>query len=152
MSRGQGYSFGRGLGVVGFVTACAVGAGIGGYAGSTEPEPAPITVTTAPAWADGCTTDADCLAMEEALNAAGLYLTGGGEVSTSPPEQQWEDADLYPLPWAPVSPELAEAFAEGDDTPPENAATRQWEACIIQWHTSDVYTVECPDGYVTTNG
>jgi hypothetical protein len=132
------------LGAVGFVTACAVAAGLGGYAGSSEAPPA--TVTVAPAWADGCTTDADCLAMEASLNAAGFYLTGGGEVSTSPPED-----DVYPLR-AFVSPELADAFAEGDDSPPAYAATRDWEACIVQWDTSDVYTVECPDGYVETNG
>lgn len=124
----------------------AASAALGAYAGlSSGVFVVPSPPVTAPAWADGCTTDADCAAMEESLNAAGLYLTGGGAVSSEPVD------DGFPTGWAPVSPELAEAFAEGDDSPPENAATREWEACIIQWQTSDVYTVECPDGYVTTN-
>jgi hypothetical protein len=59
-----------------FVTACAAGALLGAYAGSTEPAPVyPLnTVTTSP-WLDGCTTDADCAAMDDALRGMGRTLT-----------------------------------------------------------------------------
>lgn len=55
------------------------------------------------------------------------------------PEQQW----------APVSQEFADALSEGDDTPPENATTRDWQQCWAHV-TENTYTVVCPDGYVAT--
>lgn len=55
------------------------------------------------------------------------------------PEQQWQ----------PVSQEFADALAEGDDTPPESATTRDWQACWAHV-TEHTYTVVCPDGYVAT--
>lgn len=52
--------------------------------------------------------------------------------------------------WSPVTPELADALAEGDDTAPENATTREWETCLVHGYPGDAITVVCPDGYVTS--
>lgn len=46
--------------------------------------------------------------------------------------------------WKPVTQELADVLAEGDDTPPMNADTRRWEAC--QYRTlGERMIVRCPD-------
>lgn len=70
-----------------FVTACAVGATLGMYAGSTEPAPVyPVnsTVTSHTPWLDGCTTDADCAAMADAMRQ--LYPDTLGEGDTASPD------------------------------------------------------------------
>jgi hypothetical protein len=51
--------------------------------------------------------------------------------------------------WVPVPQELGDALAEGDDTPPENAATRDWEACSML--IADTTLIVCPDGFTTTS-
>ena len=48
--------------------------------------------------------------------------------------------------WTFVSQEFADALAEGESSPPENADTRQWERC----RTNRSHTVViCPDGFIT---
>lgn len=48
--------------------------------------------------------------------------------------------------WVPVWPELADVLAEGDDTAPANADTREWETCLTT--EGDPMVIVCPDGYV----
>lgn len=112
--------------------------------------PAAAPTVTTPAWADGCTTDTDCAAMERSLNDAGLYLVGNGAVA------EREDAGWMCslgtgdcTGWEFITSDLADALAEGDDTAPENAATRNWEACVIAY--GDTSLIVCPDGFTTTS-
>ena len=51
--------------------------------------------------------------------------------------------------WTPVTQEMADSLSEGDDTPPENADTRDWESCM--WHVGDTSVIICPDGFSTTS-
>lgn len=145
-----------------FLTACGIAFLIGQHAGSSDRHElvTPTVTVTTPAWADGCTTDADCAAMERSLNAAGLVLVGGGEVAYAPdtypvtegmhPEQNClTNGDGCDSTWQPVTQELADALAEGDDTEPAHADTRKWEECLLQ--IGDTSTIVCPDGYVTTS-
>lgn len=55
----------------------------------------------------------------------------------------------YTNGWVPVPSDIADALAEGDDSPPESAATRHWEACWM--HVADTTTITCPDGFTITS-
>lgn len=143
-----------------FFTACAAAYTLGVVAGQTEPQRHELVTVTKPAWADGCTTDLDCAEMERSLNDAGLVLVGNGEVTYAPdsypvtegmhPEQNClTNGEGCDDTWQPVTQEMADALAEGDDTEPAHADTREWEACLL--HVADTSTIVCPDGYVTTS-
>lgn len=49
----------------------------------------------------------------------------------------------------PVPQSLADALAEGDDSPPEMADIRDWEQCFLQ--PGDTTLIICPDGFWTTS-
>ena len=101
------------------VLATAGGILAGVQLGHASPPPDPVTVSvTIPAWADAGLSEDDpgwnCLTM-------GNRVCG--------PE------------YGPVTTELADVLAEGDDP------DRVWEACVYA-ATGDVLTIACPDGYV----
>lgn len=136
------------------VTACTIGAGIGGYAGSSEPFSANRTVTAQPTWADGCGSDADCAAMEESLNAAGLYLTGGGAVSTSPlddaeaeGETAWDAAWLLTDCLPDGEPAEYPCLVPADPVPyltgPDGVQHYQ---CVVILTSAEDSTAVCADG------
>lgn len=139
------------------LSACLLAGALGGYAGAHEGVKPVNTqpVTIQPAWADGCTTDTDCAEMEAALNKAGLYLTGGGEVSPEPAEDQpgWNCLTMGNLEcgpdWVPVTAELGDALAEGEDFD-TGYPDSTWDGCLVNGTPGDAITVVCPDGYVTT--
>jgi hypothetical protein len=136
----------RALAGVALVTACGLSAWLGAYAGSHDSPPEPATVTV-PSWADGCATDLECAGVPVTGDTSGLY---GGIDEAYQLADCIADADC-PMPdgWEWVSPEIGDALAEGDDTPPEHAASRDWESCW--WHVGDTSVIVCPDGYVTTS-
>lgn len=133
------------------VTACVIGAGIGGYAGSSEPISAKRTVTVQPTWADGCGSDADCAAMEQSLNDAGLYLTGGGAVSTSPlTDAEAEGETAWDRAWLNVDcddtgeyPCLVPADPIPYITGPDGV---QHYECVVILTTAEDSTAVCADG------
>lgn len=51
--------------------------------------------------------------------------------------------------WKPVPQELGDALAEGVSEAPENADTRDWEACLVD--EGDTTYIVCPDGYTMTS-
>jgi hypothetical protein len=60
--------------------------------------------------------------------------------------QQVVHYDTTGAGWQPVSQELGDALAEGEDA---TAGTRAWESCMV--HEGVVTVVACPDGLVVTS-
>jgi len=93
-------------------------AGAAAIPNSASLERAPITAD----WQAGCTTDADCVAMDRALTKMGRTL------------------DPAPLTdgLLPLTPEQIDVMTEGDEW------NHPWETCRID--TDNV--IACPDGWV----
>lgn len=85
----------RVLAAAGLVTACALGGALGGYAGTHETaKPLAPQVTSDTPWLDGCSTDADCAAMEQAMRQLYPDTIGESEDVTSEGDGPWEQAWL----------------------------------------------------------
>lgn len=80
----------RALAVVALLTATAGAAFLGAYAGHGDAPP-PADVTVASPWADGCTTDADCAAMDEYLTSIGWVYAGDESPATYTEPSDWGD-------------------------------------------------------------
>lgn len=165
--------------VIGLTTATAIAIGVGVWAGRTDTptdgytlteQPTPtVTVTSHTPYADGCTTDADCVAMDQALTAMGRTLDPPTPTPTvtapKPRPTVTVTVKAKPKPratitvgpvvtgpgWVHVTQEFGDALAEGESQPPENADTRKWEQCLVHFDTGDTYVVVCPDGYVVSS-
>ena len=147
------------LGALGLVTACIIGAGVGAYGGAHDaqsPDPVyPVNTSDTP-WLDGCSTDADCAAMDRALTKMGRTLDGCNGDLTCEGDVASEGESVYELAWLNIDCEFvtSDVVAETPCIVPTNPFTFtdmdnvDHDECVVILTTAEDSELVCNDDTV----